>query len=107
MTTVYRTRPRTWRERLALRLIGTTPLIANVEIGPEFGCVRGRDDRDVLTARVAFDLSEYDREIASGMVRAWDADGNPIPWGDPVTPPSELLRGPSPEAGAFRGETSP
>lgn len=101
MTTVYRTRPLTWRERLALRLIGRTPLVANVEIGPEFGCVRGRDGRDVLAAWVLFDLSGYDEIIGRRQSE------EPELWGDPVTPPSEMLRGPSPEAGAIGGVASP
>lgn len=61
MSTLYRHGPRraTRRERLALWLLGGTPCVANVIIGPRYDGVRSRDGRSVLAHAIDFDFSEY------------------------------------------------
>lgn len=72
MTTIFRTRPAGWRERLALRLIGTTPLVANVVIGPDYTQVATADGRTILAHRMVLDRSDYDRQVAAMEGRAGD-----------------------------------
>ncbi len=65
MTTIFRTRPAGWRERLALRLIGTTPVVANVVIGPDYTSLGTEDGRQILAHRMVFDVSDFERQIAA------------------------------------------
>jgi len=68
VTALFRHRGAGWRERLVLwlvrRLIPDTPLVINMAIGPDYGALNSHNGRSILVDRVAFDVSEFTRELA-------------------------------------------
>lgn len=84
MSTLFRHGPRltTWRERAAMFLLGDTPCVANVVIGPHFDSVRAISGRSILAWRI-----DFDPVPAVGVHQADWADVDHDVFGDPVFPP--------------------
>ena len=87
MTTVLRMRPRGWRERLAVWVLGDAPACINVVFtsAPALAPLPWHEGENaVLAARCSFDLSTYD-----AMAKQLEQEAH----GDAVTVPAGLFAG--------------